>query len=71
MLLLKSVTVGGKRHSGRGTAAKILSVIVTCFAERLLKKRENLPDEVEIVVYICKVTCYQCMAVVGGGYNCI
>lgn len=50
LLLLMSVTVGGKRDSGRGTAGKITSVIVTCFAERVVKKRENMPDEVQIVI---------------------
>lgn len=50
LLLLKQVTVEGERNSGRDIDAKITSVIVTCFAERLLKKRGNMPEEVEMLI---------------------
>lgn len=60
-LSLKAATLGGKRNSGSGFDTKITSVFVTYFAGWLLKKRENMPEE---------ITCYlysNLLSVYGGG----
>lgn len=48
LLLLKPV--GERRDLGSGIDSEIIDVIVTCFAGRFLKKREDMPEEVGMLI---------------------